>query len=221
MADVLEQFFGGGGAVATPPKPTGGTRIASEDQAKRDKDALAILQSELKASQDRLVSATDPQAKMRHQADIAGLQREIGRMSKTAAPVTSAPSAVPSAAPAAQPSAPAETSADPLEAFFSGKPVSTTQQAAAQPSQPTAESTTSTQEGTMGAYVPRRQPVSNVRQILGKVLQKGFEAKQALPGFLASTGDVVASAPSALAGVVGYGAGRLFYRCKLSVENLS
>jgi hypothetical protein len=25
MADVLEQFFGGGGSVATPPKLTGGS----------------------------------------------------------------------------------------------------------------------------------------------------------------------------------------------------
>jgi hypothetical protein len=210
MADVLEQFFGGG-TVATPPpptKPTGGTRITPEDQASRDRGALAILQNELKASQDRFAAATDPQAKARHQADIAGLQREIGRMSKTATPVTNTPAVIPSAAPAAQ-QAPAETSADPLEAFLSGKPV-TAAPPAAQPSQPIAENTTSTQEGTMGAYVPRRQPVSNVRQILGKVLQKGFEAKQALPGFLASSADVVGSAPSALAGVVGYGAGRLF-----------
>jgi hypothetical protein len=173
--DALEQFLGGGGAVAAPPKPTSGSRIAPDVQAKRDKDALAILESELKASQDRLTSATDPKSKARYQADIGALQREIGRMSKTAAPASSTPSAAPSAAP---PPAPMETSGDPLEAFLLGKPVT-----AAQPSQPAqalAESTTGTQEGTMGAYVPRRQPVSNVRQILGKVLQKGFEAKQAV-----------------------------------------
>ena len=55
-------------------------RIAPNVQAKRDQDALGILQNELKASQDRFASATDPQAKARHQADIAGLQSEkIGR----------------------------------------------------------------------------------------------------------------------------------------------
>jgi hypothetical protein len=150
MADVLEQFLGGGGSVAAPPKPTGGSRIAPDVQAKRDKDALAILESELKASQDRFTSATDPKAKARYQADIAGLQREIGRMSKTAAPASSTPSAAPSAAPTP---APMETSGDPLEAFLSGKPA-----IAAQPS------ATSTQEGTMGAYVPRR-----TKQVADKV----------------------------------------------------
>ena len=84
--DALEQFLGGGGAVAAPPKPTSGSRIAPDVQAKRDKDALAILQSELKASQDRFASAADSKTKARYQADISALQREIGRMSKTAAP---------------------------------------------------------------------------------------------------------------------------------------
>jgi hypothetical protein len=205
MSDVLEQFFGG--AVATPPppaKPTGGTRVAPEDQAKRDKGALAILQNELKASQDRFASATDPQAKARHQADIAGLQREIGRMDKTA------PKPTPSAqvAPAVKPSAPAETSGDPLEAFLMGKPATVTPPTAVQPvtAQPTTESVASTQEGTMGAYVPRRQPVNPVRQILGKVLQKGFEAKQALGQDL---GERVAGAIDTLYGIVPatYGAG--------------
>ena len=65
----------------------------------------------------------------------------------------------PQAAPAVQPSAQTtaavtETSSDPLEAFLMGKPTS-----AAQPS------TTSTQEGTMGAYVPRR-----TKQIADKYL---------------------------------------------------
>lgn len=204
MNDVLEQFFGGAVATPAPPKPTGGTRIAPEDQAKRDKDALAILQSELKASQDRLASATDPQAKLRFQADIAGLQREIGRMDKTA------PKPTPSArvAPAVQPSAPAEMSGDPLEAFLMGKPATVAPPTVVQPvaSQPTTEGVASTQEGTMGAYVPRRQPVNPVRQILGKVLQKGFEAKQALGQDL---GERVAGAIDTLYGIVPatYGAG--------------
>ena len=205
MNDVLEQFFGG--AVAKPPppsKPTSVTRVAPEDQAKRDKDALAILQSELKASQDRLASATDPQAKLRFQGDIAGLQREIGRMDKTA------PKPTPSArvAPAVQPSAPAETSGDPLEAFLMGKPATVAPPTAVQPvaAQPTTEGVASTQEGTMGAYVPRRQPVNPVRQILGKVLQKGFEAKKALGQDL---GERVAGAIDTLYGIVPatYGAG--------------
>ena len=120
MADVLEQFLGGGGSVAAPPKPAGGSRIAPDVQAKRDKDALAILQSELKVTQDRFASATDSKTKARYQADIGALQREIGRMSKTTMPTTSVPSAAPSAVPTP---APMETSGDPLEAFLSGKPV--------------------------------------------------------------------------------------------------
>jgi hypothetical protein len=201
--DALEQFLGGGGSVAAPPKPAGGSRIAPDVQAKRDKDALAILQSELKASQDRFASAADSKTKARYQADIGALQREIGRMSKTAAPTTSVPSAAPSAAP---PPAPMEASGDPLEAFLSGKPAIAPQPVSVQPSQPIAESTAGTQEGTMGAYVPRRQPVSNVRQILGKVLQKGFEAKQALGPEL---GARVAGAIDTVYGVVPavYGAG--------------
>ena len=47
--DALEQFLGGGQAT----KPTGGTKIAPDVQASRDKDALGILQSELKKAQDR------------------------------------------------------------------------------------------------------------------------------------------------------------------------
>jgi hypothetical protein len=99
-----------------------------------------------------------------------------------------------------------ETSGDPLEAFLSGKPATVAQPVLVQPSQPTAESTAGTQEGTMGAYVPRRQPVSNVRQILGKVLQKGFEAKQALGPEL---GARVVGAIDTVYGVVPavYGAG--------------
>lgn len=42
------------------------------------------------------------------------------------------------------------------------------------------------------------------------VLQRVFQAKKDIPGFLASAADVVAGAPSAIAGTIGYGAGRLF-----------
>jgi len=162
--------------TVTPTQPSvkeTPARIAPNVQAKRDQDALGILQNELKASQDRFASATDSKTKARYQADIGALQREIGRMSKTAAPATSVPSAAPSAVPtpAPTPPAPAASSTNFADIW---------QSMTAEPTQPTAESTTGTQEGTMGAYVPRRQPVSNVRQILGKVLQKGFEAKQAV-----------------------------------------
>ena len=98
-----------------------------------------------------------------------------------------APAAAPATQPATQPTAPAETVADPLEAFLSGKPVpaQTTNQASQ------TESTTSTQEGTMGAYVPRRQPVNPVRQILDKYTNKNV-----------NLGENVAGAIDTLYGVV-------------------
>lgn len=46
--------------------------------------------------------------------------------------------------------------------------------------------------------------------IVDKAIQTAFELKQAAPGFAASALDVIAGAPSAIAGTVGYGAGRLF-----------
>ena len=197
--------------TVTPTQPSvkeAPTRVAPNVQAKRDQDALGILQNELKASQDKFASATDPQAKARHQGDIAGLQKEIGRLTKTAAPATSAPQATPSVTPTPAPTAPAANSTNFADIWES------------MTAEPTQTSTAGAGRGSKEAYAgysaadeaagKTKQPVSNVRQILGKVLQKGFEAKQAVPGFLASTADVVASAPSALAGVVGYGAGRLF-----------
>jgi hypothetical protein len=51
---------------------------------------------------------------------------------------------------------------------------------------------------------------SSMRKIVGKFLQTGLEAKQAIPGFMASAADVVAGAPSAIAGTAGYIAGRVF-----------
>ena len=51
---------------------------------------------------------------------------------------------------------------------------------------------------------------SSMRKIVGKFLQTGLETKQAIPGFMASAADVVASAPSAIAGTAGYIAGRAF-----------
>jgi len=49
-----------------------------------------------------------------------------------------------------------------------------------------------------------------VRSLVGKILGTGLEMRQQVPGFLASAADVVASAPSAIASTIGYGAGRLF-----------
>jgi len=192
MADVLEQFLGGGGAGETPPKPTGGTRISSDVQAQREQQRIAILQDELKKKQ-----ALAAQGNTMAQADASALLREIAQTSKGAiAPQKSSMSGI---RPDLQPDqVPAQPSGDPLEAFLSGKPIAATP-TAIQPSQPTVESTASTQEGTMGAYVPRRQPESNVRQIFGKVLKKGFEAKQALGQDL---GERVAGGIDTLYGIV-------------------
>jgi len=205
MADVLEQFFGG--SVAAPPKPTGGKTVASDMQSKRDQDALAIIQQELGAAQGRLASATDPQQKMMHQADIAALQREIARKSKTAMPAPAAPAAQTTQAAPAAPS-------DPLEAFFTGKPVA---------AQPAAIAPTSTagagrgsyegysQAGEAGGKVKAApitlqgaidQPSTAVRQIFGNVLKKGFEARQQLGERTAGAIDTLYGAVPAL-----YGAG--------------
>lgn len=160
--DDLEKFLGGGAAVATPPKSTS-NRISPDAQAQREQQRLAILEDELKKKQ-----ALAAQGNTTAKADAEALLREISQSSKVA------PKQV------AQP-APAQTSGDPLEAFLSGKPVT-----AAQPNQPnqpnqiSQSQSPSSQEGTMGAYVPRREPVNKVRSIIGNVLQKGFEAKKAL-----------------------------------------
>jgi len=187
--DALEQFLGG---QAT--KPTGGTKIAPDVQASRDKDALGILQSELKKAQDRFTSATDNETKSRYQGDINSLNREIARASKT-------PIATPTAA---QPAAPTQAATDPLEAFFSGQAPAAPTQAAPQAAQP---STTGTTEGTMGGYVPR-QPMGEPRAQLGKpsvvgnLVGKYLQAKR-------DVGERVAGGIDTLYGIVPatYGAG--------------
>jgi len=161
--DDLEKFLGGGAAVATPPKPSS-NRISPDAQAQREQQRLAILEDELKKKQ-AMAAKGDKMA----QADAAALLREIAQTSKNA------PKQVAQAT---------QASGDPLEAFLAGKPVAVTQpNQPSQPNQPTTpqtESTAITQEQAMSAYVPRREPVSKVRQIIGNVLQKGFEAKKAL-----------------------------------------
>jgi hypothetical protein len=181
--DALEQFLGG---QAT--KPTGGTKIAPDVQASRDKDALGILQSELKKAQDRFTSATDDQTKSRYQGDINSLNREIARASKTPT--------------AAQPAAPTQAAADPLEAFFSGQ--SPAAQATPQPAKP---STTGTTEATMGGYVPRQsmgEPRAQLGKpsVVGNLVGKYLQAKR-------DVGERVAGGIDTLYGVVPatYGAG--------------
>ena len=204
MADVLEQFLGG--SVAAPPKPTGDKIIASDVQTKRDQDALAIIQQQLGAAQSRLASATDPQQKMMHQADIAALQREIAVKSKTAMPATAAPATQTQAAPAAP--------SDALEAFFTGKPV------IAQPAATAPISTAGAGRGSYEGYSQAGeaegkvkaapitvqsaidQPSTAVRQIFGNVLKKGFEARQQLGERTAGAIDTLYGAVPAL-----YGAG--------------
>lgn len=185
--DALEQFLGG----STAPKSTGGTKIAPDVQASRDKDALGILQSELKKAQDRFTSATDNETKSRYQGDINSLNREIARANKT-----------PIATPTAVAAAPSQPAADPLEAFFSGQaPVA---QPTPQPAQP---NTTGTMGAEMGGYV-RRPSTGEPRAQLGKpsvvgsLVGKYLQAKR-------DVGERVAGGIDTLYGIVPatYGAG--------------
>jgi hypothetical protein len=129
--DALEKFLSGGQAVAEPPKkPTELTRIPADVQAQRDKDALAIHEAELKQAKAALAQATDSKQKIRLEADIAGLTREIARNPASKAQPTAQP-----AAPSA-PSAPVAASGDPLEAFLSGKTATAPVAAKAAPAAP-------------------------------------------------------------------------------------
>jgi hypothetical protein len=169
--DDFEKFLSGGSAVASPPKPST-ARVSSETQNQREQQRRAILEDELKKKQ-----ASAAQGNKMAEADAAALIREISRISKDST-IAPKPSTMSGIRPDLQPDQVAQApkaSGDALDAFLSGKPVTV-----AQPSQTQAASTTSTQEGTMGAYVPRRQPVNKVRQIIGNVLQKGFETRQEL-----------------------------------------
>jgi hypothetical protein len=62
----------------------------------------------------------------------------------------------------------------------------------------------------VGEKEKTKEEPSKVKNLVGSILGQGLEMRRQVPGFLASAADVVASAPSAIAGVVGYGAGRLF-----------
>ena len=71
-----------------------------------------------------------------------------------------------------------------------------------------------TQTGATMADLWDATPASSIEKNKGGVVTNAFktalELKQAAPGFAASALDVIAGAPSAIAGTVGYGAGRLF-----------
>ncbi len=66
----------------SPASPASATKVTPTEQKARDSDAATILQTELKSAQTRL-AAGDTRA----QADIDGLTREIGRLSKGSTPV--------------------------------------------------------------------------------------------------------------------------------------
>ena len=196
MADVLEQFFAKQ-AVAEPPKkqPLETTRVASDVQAQRDKDSLSILQSELSKAQAALTKTSDPKQKLRLEADIAGLTREISRAPASKAQPTAQPSAPAAAAPAA---APVAASGDPLEAFLSGKPVTAPPAAKAAPAAPqAAPAATIEQPPTGGARQAIAQTAAQVtepggvRQLVGKFLKGALETKREIPERVAGAIDTL------------------------------
>jgi len=188
MADVLEKFFGGQAVAEPPKKPAESTRVASDVQAQRDKDSLSILQSELSKAQAALTKTTDPKQKLRLEADIAGLTREISR-----APASKAQPAAPSA-----PSAPVAASGDPLEAFLSGKTVTASPAAKAAPVAPqAAPAATIEQPPTDGARQALAQTAAQVtepggvRKLVGKFLKGALETKRDMPERVAGAIDTL------------------------------
>jgi hypothetical protein len=178
---------------------TSSAKIPKDVQAKRDQDAVAILQNELKGKQ-ALAAKGDKNA----QADVAGILKEISRVSggSTVAPNKSTMSGLRPDLQASNDQTPilGNTLADLWDAPEGGY------KSTAGGGRGSYEGYSATDE-TAGKT---KQNIGRVRQIFGDVLRRGLEAKQALPGFVAAAADVPASAPSALAGVVGYGASRVF-----------
>ena len=191
--DALEKFLSGGQAVAEPPKkPTESTRIPADVQAQRDKDALAIHEAELKQAKAALAQATDSKQKIRLEADIAGLTREIARNPASKAQPTAQP-----AAPFA-PSAPVAASGDPLEAFLSGKTTTAPVAAKAAPAAPqAAPAATIEQPPTSGARQAIAQTAAQVtepggvRQLVGKFLKGALETKRDMPERVAGAIDTL------------------------------
>jgi hypothetical protein len=195
MADVLEKFFGGQAVAEPPKKPTESTRIPADVQAQRDKDALAIHEAELKQAKAALAQATDSKQKIRLEADIAGLTREIARN-----PASKAQPTAPSA-----PSAPVAASGDPLEAFLSGRTTTAPVAAKAAPAAPQA-APVSQQEGYYDAVNPhapggaryavrqaidQAQEPGGVRQLVGKFLKGALETKRDMPERVAGAIDTL------------------------------
>jgi hypothetical protein len=195
--DALEQFLSGGKTAAEPPKKsTESTRVASDVQAQRDKDSLSILQAELKKSQDALAKTTDPKQKIRLEADIAGLSREISRAPASKAQPTTQPTAQ-TAAPVA-PSAPVAASGDPLEAFLSGKTTTAPTTAKAAPVAPQAAPAATIEQpptgGTRQAIAQTAAQVTEpggVRQLVGKFLKGALETKREIPERVAGAIDTL------------------------------
>ena len=95
------------------PTDTSSTRIPPNVQAQRDQGALAIQQAELRKAQADLAKATDPMQKLRLEADIAGLTREISRApASKGAPAPVAPATQVMAQPSTEPTAQGTTLAD-------------------------------------------------------------------------------------------------------------
>jgi hypothetical protein len=188
--DALEKFLSGGQAVAEPPKKsTESTRIPADVQAQRDKDALAIHEAELKQAKAALAQATDSKQKIRLEADIAGLTREIARNPASKAQPTTQPAA---------PSAPVAASGDPLEAFLSGKATTAPVAAKAAPAAPqTAPVATIEQPPTDGARQALAQTAAQVtepggvRQLVGKFLKGALETKRDMPERVAGAIDTL------------------------------
>jgi hypothetical protein len=185
MADVLEKFFGGQAVAEPPKKPAESTRVASDVQAQRNKDSLSILQSELSKAQAALTKTTDSKQKLRLEADIAGLTREISR-----APASKAQPAAPSA--------PVAASGDPLEAFLSGKTATAPVAAKAAPAAPqAAPAATIEQPPTSGARQAIAQTAAQVtepggvRQLVGKFLKGALETKRDMPERVAGAIDTL------------------------------
>jgi hypothetical protein len=139
----------------------------------------------LQVIQGELRKAQDALNKTTDPQQKARLQADVSSLLKE---ISAKSKNVPAATPApAAPAAPASSTADMWEKALTGQAIA---------------------EAPKEAATNKETPV--VRTLVGKFLQKGLEAKQAIPGFLASAADVVAGAPSAIAGTAGYIAGRAF-----------
>ena len=173
------------------PASVSPNRIPSDVQAKRDQGSLAILQAELSKAQTGLAKATDPGQKLRLEADIAGLTREISRAPASKGAPASAPVAQPAAQAMAQPSAKPTAQG----ATFADLWESTAQAALAAP--PTTAEQPSTSE-LAERFFKGTEPGS-VRNLVGKFLKGGLETKQE---FTRNLGERVAGGIDTLYGIV-------------------